>query len=517
MAGFSPKRSADALKSKISKLEKKEISATIGDSLQGNVGILKELFADIDLLNIRFFRNNRLKTQKFCIAYYDGLVNFQIINDNVIKPIQIRNITAARQKMMDYLVNCVITAGGTKKTNQYREITDAITHGGAVLFAEGENFAVILNTKGFETRGIAEPESERIVLGPHEGFTESLVTNLSLIQRKVCSNELKIKYYNFGKITNTRAGICYIESVVNKDILKELYRRLDRIDIDGTLDTNYIKEFIRDVPYTPFRLIGSTERPDAVAGKLLEGRIALVLDGTPVVITLPYLFIENFQSGEDYYLNFFFATFTKILRILSFFITISIVGFYVAMSGFHHEVMPTPFLLNVASERNSVPLPAAFEAIVMLFVFEILLEAGARMPSNIGQAISIVGAIVIGQAAVEAKIVASPMIIIVATSGITSLLIPKLSASLIYVRAFILLLSMIFGFIGTTLALSVVIIHLLSLHSFGIPHVSANGNLKFQKVKDAYIRAPWWLMRMRRPLKMTANQTRMKDYEKNSN
>jgi spore germination protein KA len=233
------------------------------------------------------------------------------------------------------------------------------------------------------------------------------------------------------------------------------------------------------------------------------------------VLTVPYLFIENFQSSEDYYLSFYYTSFSRMLRILAFFITISLTGFYVAMEGFHHEVMPTPFLLSIASERNSVPFPAAFEAFLLLLVFDILRETGVRMPSNVGQAMSIVGAIILGQAAVEAKIVASPMIIVVATSGITSLLIPKMNAPIIYIRAFILILSTMFGFTGTIVGLSIVIIHLLNLHSFGIPQISAAGKIRFQEVKDVYIRAPWWLMRMRYPKSMVSDKTRMKDYDKN--
>lgn len=503
------RRNADTAES-IENLQKEPADIAVTDSLKKNVSILKDLFADVDTMDYRFLQNKCNNPQKYCIAYCDGLVDLNTVNDNVIKPLLLSEVTGSKRNVIDNLVEGVLTVTGITKTDQFQKITESVTYGDTILFAEGASEALILDTKGFKIRSIAEPDSEKNLNGPREGFTESLIINLSLIRRKVRSHELKTKYYTFGQRTKTRAAILYMEGIVNKQILKELYSRLDKIDIDGILDTNYITEFIKDSPYSPFRATGYTERPDVVVGKLLEGRIAIVLDGTPDVLTIPYLFIENFQSSEDYYLNFYYTSFSRMLRIIAFFVTISLTGFYVAMEGFHHEAMPTPFLLNIASERNSVPFPAAFEAFFMLLVFDVLRETGIRMPSNIGQALSIVGAIIIGQAAVEAKIVASPMIIVVATSGITSLLVPKMNAPVIYIRFFILILSTLFGFMGTIVGLSIILIHLLNLHSFGIPQISAAGNIRFQEVKDVYMRAPWWLMRLRQPKYMVKDLRRMK-------
>lgn len=510
MFGFFSRHTPGAINKKIEELQRQPIDISVANSLEGNINILKNLFADVDVLQLRFFQSSGGRPRKYCIAYCDGLVNLNIINDNIIKPLQLSPVKGPKQKLIDNLADQVLTVNSIKKTTGYQEITEAITYGDTILFVEGTEQALILDTKGFMIRSITEPDSEKNLNGPREGFTESLLVNLSMIRRKMRSHELKTKYYTFGKRTKTQAGICYIEGIVNKQILKELYRRLDKIDIDGVLDTNYITELIKDSPLSPFRATGYTERPDVVVGKLLEGRIAVVLDGTPDVLTVPYLFIENFQSSEDYYLSFYYTSFSRLLRILAFFITISLTGFYVAMAGFHHELLPTPFLLNIASERNSVPFPAAFEAFLLLLVFDILRETGVRMPSNVGQAMSIVGAIILGEAAVEAKIVASPMIIVVATAGITSLLVPRMNAPIIYIRLFILILSTMFGFTGTISALGIVIIHLLSLRSFGIPQISAAGKIRFQEVKDTYIRAPWWRMLMRRPKSVVTNKRRMK-------
>jgi spore germination protein KA len=506
--GFFSKRKDGNVHDKIQDLNKELKDIPVAKTLEENANILKKLFVDVDILILRFIQSSQGNPQKYCLAYCDGVVNSSIINDSIIKPLILSPVTGSGPELIETLMSHVLMVNEAEKTSQYQKITEAITYGDTVLFAESANEAVILNTKEFQLRSISEPDGEKNLLGPREGFTESLLLNLSLTRRKVRTNELKIKYRTFGERTRTKAAICYIDSIVNKQVLKELYQRLDRIEIDGVLDTNYITELIRDAPWSPFRDTGYTERPDVVVGKLLEGRIAVFLDGTPAVLTIPYLFVENFQSSEDYYLNFYYTSFSRLLRMLAFVVTITLPGFYVAIAGYHHEVLPTPFLLNIASERNSVPFPAALEAFLLLLVFDILRETGVRMPSNIGQALSIVGALVIGQAAVAAKLVASPMIIVVAMTGITSLLVPKMNAPIIYFRVFVLVLSTMFGFTGTISGVCFLLIHLLNLQSFGIPQISFSGQLRFQDIKDIFIRAPWWQMKTR-PKTLTTDRVRL--------
>jgi spore germination protein KA len=301
-----------------------------------------------------------------------------------------------------------------------------------------------------------------------------------------------------------------MNGIANNEIVDEVFRRLGLIVIDAVLDSNYITELIRDKRWALFRTSGYTERPDVVVGKMLEGRVAILVDGSPVAITVPYLFIENFQSSEDYYLSFYYTSFSRLLRIVGFFLTVGIPGIYIAIVAFHHEMLPTPLLINIAAERQSVPLPAALEAFIMLIVFDILRETGIRMPSNIGQALSIVGALVIGQAAVEAKLVAAPMIIVVGITGITNLLVPKLNAPAIYLRLFLLLMSSIFGFFGFVMAASVMMIHILNLTSLGISQITLSGSFRFQEMKDLTFRSPWWKMRLRSK-QITNNMVRLKN------
>ena len=491
------------------KIQAPQSNSEISDSIEKNIEIINELFKDVDILITRYVTNNYDNSMRYCLVYCDGVVNSSVINESIIKPLMLFDAANITGNTIDNITQNIVMINETEKTVQFKQIIEAVTYGDTVLFAEGCSQALILNSKGFFTRAIAEPENEKSLTGPSEGFNESLIQNLSLIRRRIRTNDLKMKYKTFGRRTNTKACICYIDGLVKKEILEELNSRLDAIDIDAVLDTNYFTELIRDSNYSPFRTTGYTEKPDVVVGKLLEGRIAIFLDGTPTVLTIPYLFIENFQSSEDYYLNYYYVSFARFLRFLGFFLTIITPGLYISVEAFHHEMLPTPLLINIAAERSGVPLPAALEASILLLVFDILRETGVRMPTNIGQALSIVGALVIGQAAVEAKLVAAPMIIVVALTGITGLLVPKLNAPIIYSRIFLLILSSAFGFFGFTVGVSIIAIHILNLKSFNVPQVNATGYIyiKFDYIKDIFIRAPIGSMK-KRPAMLAADDVR---------
>ena len=482
----------------------------VSASLEENVALMKKLFEDVDIMRYRFIEEDGRKD--VAIIFSDGLVDSSIINDNILRPMMQGEPLPKGPNRMKRLTGEVVQVNESELTSDIKKIVGSVTYGDSILFAEGSEEAAILNTKSFPTRSVMEPDSEKTLAGPREGFTESVMQNISLLRRRARTADFKIRNMTIGRITQTSVMVCYLDGVVNRNALEDLMNRLSRIDIDGVLDSNYLTELIREHRYSLFRTIGYTERPDVVIGKLLEGRIAVLVDGTPIVLTLPYLFIESFQSSEDYSLSFYYTSFSRILRMLGFFMTISVPGLYIAVVAFHHEMLPSPLLLNITAERASVPLPAALEAFIMLITFDILRETGVRMPTNIGQALSIVGALVIGQAAVEAKLVAAPMIIVVAITGITNLLVPKLNAPVIYFRLLTLLLASMFGFFGLTIGLSFVLIHLINLSSFSIPYVSLDGNMNFAHVKDIAIRAPWWKM-VTRPDGLSKNRIRQKPPE----
>lgn len=468
----------------------------LSHSLEINIQQIKEIFYKDNTLTETEFMNQD-STLKCAVIFIEGMADREVISKSIIAPITRNNPPKDIDGNIDYLMHQVINSNDTKKTKEVIDIINAIVVGKTVLFLEHAKEALIINTIGWKTRSIEEPENEKVLRGPREGFTEALITNLSLIRRKLLTPDLKFEYIELGMRSGTKICICYLDSIVNPKILDELYSRLNSINIDGVIASGYIQELVRDAPLSPFKTLGSTERPDIIAAKLLEGRIAVLIEGTPVVITLPHIFIEYFQANEDYYINFYFSSINRILRILSFIISISVPSIYVALVTFHQELIPTHLAVSIAAAKEGIPFPTIVEALGLLTIFEILRETGTRMPSYIGQALSIVGALVIGQAAVEARFVSSPIVIIVALSAITGLMIPRAKGAVILVRTLFLLCSSVLGLYGVVFGAAGLMLHLFELRSFGVPYMLGLMTIQAQDIKDTIIRAPWWYMEYR--------------------
>jgi spore germination protein KA len=318
---------------------------------------------------------------------------------------------------------------------------------------DGVAEVLVLSTVGWEKRAIEEPPSEVVVRGPREGFTETLRTNTALLRRKIRNPNLTFEIMNIGKQTKTEVCIVYIRGIAYDSLVAELKRRLQRIKTDSILESGYIEEFIEDAPFSIFETVDYTERPDAIAGKVLEGRVAIIINGTPVVLTVPAIFLEFFQSPEDYYLRSYYSTLVRLVRYAAFAFSLLSPAIYVALVTFHQELLPTPLLISIAAAKEGVPFPAAFEAISMGLVFEILREAGIRQPRPIGQAVSIVGALVIGQAAVTAGFVSAPMVIVVALTAIASFVTPKLSDLTALLRILLTIMAGCLGAFGIMIGL----------------------------------------------------------------
>lgn len=495
-------------------LEKEEVGnkGEVAKELIQNINMLKNIFNNDDTLIIRQFRNQTQKHIKCCILFIDGMVNSKIINENIIDPIIKNTLLGMESKdtVFEELEQEVIVANRITKVSDIFKLGQAIVNGNTVLLLDGHNEGLIISTEGWQHRALSEPTSEKVVRGPREGFTESLMINLTLIRRKIKTSDLKFQFKEIGERSKTKISVIYLENLVNDKILEEVIRRLDDIKIDGILDSGYIEELIKDSPTSPFLTVGNTERPDVVAGKLLEGRIAIVVDGSPFVLTVPFVFLEYFQANEDYYNNYIWGSINRLLRIVGGFITVSVPAMYIALVTFHQEMIPTQLLLSITSARKDVPFPTIIESIGLLFVFELLRETGVRMPTAIGQTVSIVGALVLGQAAVEAKFVSAPMVIIVAVTGITGLVNPKLSGAFIVVRLIFMFLASVVGMYGYIFGFMGLLILLMGMRSFGIPYMLDIGMLSPQDLKDTAIRAPWWYMEYRPKLIAAKNYLREK-------
>lgn len=485
------------MQDKVTQLNNNLDKYLISKNLDENIKLFSQLFKKVETIKTRKITNEHNLKLNYYIIYCEGLIDAEIINDNIIRPLILSKIKKSKNNFLGVIEKQILQANGIKKVTNVKDIVESITYGETALFIDGFDKVFVINTQKFTLRSITEPENEKILMGPREGFNESILFNISMLHRRLRTNDFKVEYKTIGKRSNTKIALCYMNSVVRPELLEQLNKRLKQIDIDGIIDSNYIIELIKDNKLSPFRTIGNTERPDVVIGKILEGRIAILVDGTPMALTLPYLFIENFQSSEDYNLGFYYTSFSRIIRMFGFFITCNVPALYIAVVAFHHEMLPTSLFLNITMERQSVPLPAALEAFIMLFVFEILRETGVRMPTGIGQTLSIVGALVIGQAAVAAKLVAAPMIIVVGIAGITSLLTPKMNAASLTLRFTILSMASMFGLFGFLIMNCFWIIHTLNLESFGVKQINYLEKGWKKKAKDNIIRMPWTKLNMR--------------------
>ena len=479
------------------------------NSLDENINIIKKiLFSDTTIV----YRELSLgipDSIRCMVIFIDAMADSQVVNENIIKPILLSKISDINQSnIMDILMRKILLTGDNKITSTVDDIIEGIIYGKTILLIDGLAEVISIGTIGWKTREITEPQSETIIRGPREGFNESIESNISLIRRRVINPKLKFIFMKIGKQTKTKICVCYIEGIAREPILKELMRRLNEIEIDSILDSGYIEELIKDAPYSPFRTIINTERPDVVVGKILEGRFAIICDGTPIALTLPTLFVEIFQSNEDYYDNFLYSSFVRSLRWLCFFLTTSVPAIYVAIVTFHQELLPTQLLLSIYASRKGVPFPTIVEALGMVIIFEILKEAGLRMPKMIGGAVTIVGALVLGDAAVNARLVSAPIVEITAITGIASFMIPQ-AFGLIMIRLIFLLLASFLGLYGYIFGVMGLILHMMSIRSFGIPYMTDVPSFSTQDIKDTIIRAPWWDMYLR-PKMYSKNKKRQK-------
>lgn len=482
-------------KDKSAETSKKQLTK----ALAANIALFKGIFNKDGTLIVREFQNKRLKAAKCCIIYLDGMVNTEIVNENIIQPILRSDLSKDidSNDLLEELRKKVIVSNSVTPETDVDKIVGSVIYGDTLFLLEGYEKALVISTKGWQSRSITEPESARVVRGPREGFTESIIVNLSMVRRKINNPDLKFKFREIGARTHTKTCICYIEGLASEDVLNELERRLDKINIDGIIDSGYIQELIKDAPYSPFETVGHSERPDVIAAKLLEARIALFVDGSPFVLTVPYLVGENFQANEDYYNNYIYATINRLIRGFTAVTTIAIPAVFLSLVTYHQEMLPTPLLLSISASRQDVPFPTAVSLFAMLFIFDVLREVGTRMPAPIGQAVNIVGTLVLGQAAVEARLVSAPVVIITALTGITTLLNMNFFGAIIIFRNIMLLGASFLGIYGFVICFIVLYLHLMSIRSFGVPYMMNVTRAKNKDGQDAWIRAPWWTMTLR--------------------
>ncbi|KKK38680.1 spore gernimation protein KB [Mesobacillus campisalis] len=454
------------------------------------------------------------------IVYVEGISDKKTINDFLIESIiKNRELHEKHPKRdpFDILLDEVVALGDVAVHHQWDSIFQSLMAGDTVILIDGFSKALSASTRGGEQRSIEEPGSQVTVRGPRDGFTESIGTNIALIRRRIQNPDLWNEMMKIGTVTKTDVAIVYIKGIAKDEIVDEIRSRLKRIEIDSILESGYIEQLTEEHVLTTFPTYYHTERPDMVAGNLLEGRVAIIVNGTPFVLIAPALFIQFFQSVEDYYGRADIATALRFLRILIFFISIIAPASYIAGTTFHQEMIPTRLLIAIAAQRETVPFPAFVEALIMEVAFEILREAGVRMPRAVGSAISIVGALVIGQAAVQAGIVSPAMVIVVAITAIANFATPSFTVAISarLIRFAFMLAAATFGFYGIILGLVMLTVHLTSLRSFGVPYLAPIAPVIPSNIGDTLVRMPMWAQKKRPKLVASdRNETRVGDNQK---
>jgi spore germination protein KA len=473
------------------------------ENLQQNIQKIQSTLgnsADLVKREVRIGKDGFLKA---AIFYTDGLADSKSVNDFIMESLMLdiqntnleQKLSASRDPL-ELLKNLALTVSDIEDLSDFETLFTALLSGDTIILVDGYNHGFTVGMRGWEDRGVTEPSSQTVVRGPREGFSENIRTNTALIRRKIKHPNLWLENRVIGTVTKTSVSIMYIKGIANDKVVEEVRLRLDRIDIDGILESGYIEELIQDETYTVFPTVYHTERPDAIAGGLLEGRIAILIDGTPFVLLVPALFVHFFQSAEDYYQRADISFLLRLLRYICLFIALLGPSLYVAITTYHQEMLPTTLLISLASQREGVPFPAFIEALIMEVTFEILREAAVRLPRAVGQSVSIVGALVIGQSAVQAGIVSAAMVIVVSITAIANFVFPafNMAISVRILRFGMMVLAATFGLFGITVGLIALVLHLCSLRSFGIPYLAPFAPFIMADQKDAIFRVPWWGM-----------------------
>ena len=393
----------------------------------------------------------------------------------------------------------LLTVTEVRQANDINDMFTALSIGDAVLLFDGVAQALLCDAKGFQTRSIVEPDAEKVLRGPREGFIESLRTNTSLIRRRIRIPHLWIESLTIGELTRTEVAFAYIKGLAREKLVREVRERLKRIKTDSILGSGYLEGFIMDDPLSLFPLVARTERPDRAAAALLEGRVVILVDGSPHVLIVPVELSMELQSPDDYYENSLAGTFIRVLRYLSLLLSLLLPGSYVAIINFHHELLPTGLLLRITATREGVPFPVVVEVLLLDTLFEILREAGVRLPAAIGPAISIVGALILGDAAIRAGLVSPAVVIVIALTAIASFTAPafSLGISIRILRFVFTIAGGGLGLFGVQFVLLVTVVFLCSLRSFGVPYLTPIAPLIWTDLKDAVLRIWWGGMRQR--------------------
>lgn len=429
------------------------------------------------------------RTLKALLVIVDGLIDEDAIRNNVLEPLTKESLDSTMGEELKQ-VKERISIFNTKKENNLEKSVYQILKGNTLLLLDGYSEGLLLNAPGYEVRAISEPQSDRAVRGAHDGFIESSPTNIALLRRRISHPSLQFETIKIGEYSQTDITIGYVKDIADPKLIERIKQRLEQIKVDEINNSGEIEQFIEDHPFSIFPTIGNTERPDKASALLMEGRIVIIVNGDSVSLFVPSLFLENIKSIEDYSSRPYYSSFIRMLRFVSFVISISLPGIYIAAINFHKVMIPSDMIVPIIQARETVPFPLAMEIAMMILMFEVVREAGVRLPQQIGSSLSIVGALILGQVSVSAGLVGAPTIIVVSISYIAAFVITPIADVTALLRIGLFIASSLFGGYGLIVAMLGLLTHMISLTSFGIPFMAPFAPFYFQDWKDSLIRLP---------------------------
>ena len=457
---------------------------------------------------------------KAFVMYIDGMVDSSVINEFILSPLMMRNranIFDDKQKkfvsekkidnvtlknfkkskeknLVDFIYNSLIPQNSVDKVTDFSDVYSAINMGNCMLFVDSLDTAFNLDVKGFKQRNIDSPRNEVVVRGSQEAFVENIRTNPSMIRRLVNNENLVMETLTVGQITKTQVSIGYIKSLANEDLVAEVRYRINNLSVDYLISSGQLEQLIQDSPESLFPQMVATERPDKVSNFLLEGRVVIVINGSPYVLVAPGVFVDFITSPEDLNLKYQFSNMQKLIRLLAIFLSLLLPGMYIAITNYHQELIPTELLFTIAAARESVPFPTFVEILLMEISFELIREAGLRVPTPLGSTIGIVGALILGEAAVSASLVSPVLIIIIAITGICSFSIPDFSLNFTFriYRFIYIILGYVAGFLGISVVLFIQLVIMCKLKSFGSPYINPYILNKNKRSISSYFIPPIW-------------------------
>jgi spore germination protein KA len=490
----------------------------VSESLDKNLADFKQFVGQSNDIYIRLLKlaiNNGMNS---AVLYIEGLTDKETINNNVIRALISHtpaNDNVNENKSLDLLKIIseeIITNVKVEQADSWINILDKMFSGDAILLVNGLKSAIIIGTRKWVDRGVQEATTEQVIRGSKESFSETLVTNTMLLRRRIKSPKLRFEYLKLGTLTKTDVIVAYIDGIANPKLLDEVKKRLGRIETDSVLSTGELEEFIEDNSWAIFPQIIHTERPDKSAAHLMEGGITVLVDGTPLVLLMPVTFWQFLYSPDDYYERVYTSILIRNLRLLSMIAALTLPSFYIAVCTFHQEMIPIGFLQIIVAGRRDIPFPIFIEVFIMEFILEAIREAGVRLPRNVGQAISIVGALVLGQSAIQAKLASPATVTIVAITAIANFTIPAFNAALSmrFLRFAFIIFAGILGIFGFITVFFMLLVHLCSLRSFGIPFMAPLAPLVPADLKDSQVRLPVWMMSKRPKIFGSKDQVRQK-------